>query len=388
MRLGLARLGLPVVVIAAAVGVLLHGVPASGQQQGQPPGGGKGKAVPVTVATAERRDVPVWLDGIGNVQAYNTVTVRSRADGELVKVAFTEGQTVRQGDLLAQIDPRPFQAALDQAQAKKAQDQAQLENAQRDLGRFSELARTQATPRQSLDQARAQVAMLTAAIQGDDAAINAAQVQLGYTTVTAPITGRTGMLLVDQGNIVHASDQNGIVTINQVQPISVVFTLPEQNLPAINRELAKGELAVVAADRDSKEELGRGKLTLVDNQIDPSTGTIRLKATFDNPQSALWPGQFVNVRLLLRTEPNIVAVPGDAVERGAKGLYAYVLTDDGKVDLRWIKVGAMTDGIAVVEDGIKEGEKVVIGGQYRLQPGASVEVRTADAGDQGKGAQQ
>ncbi len=388
MRLGLARLCLPALALAAVAGLLLDGGPAAGQQQGQPPGGGKG--VPVTVATAKRQDVPVWLDGIGNVQAYNTVTIRSRVDGELMKVAFTEGQTVKAGDLLAQIDPRPFQAALDQAKAKKAQDEAQLQNAQRDLERSTDLAQRGFAPRQTLDQQRAQVDQFTAAVQGDDAAIESAQVQLGYATITAPITGRTGMRLVDQGNIVHASDQNGLVTVNQVQPISVVFTLPEQELPGINRELAKGQLTVVATDRDSKEELDHGKLTLVDNQIDPSTGTIRLKATFDNPQGSLWPGQFVNVRLLLRTDTNMVTVPGDAVERGAKGLYAYVVKDDGKVDLRWIKVGTMGDGIAVVEDGIKDGEKVVVGGQYRLQPGASVEVRTADAapnqGDQGKGA--
>ena len=202
MRLGLARLCLPALALAAVAGLLLDGGPAAGQQQGQPPGGGKG--VPVTVATAKRQDVPVWLDGIGNVQAYNTVTIRSRVDGELMKVAFTEGQTVKAGDLLAQIDPRPFQAALDQAKAKKAQDEAQLQNAQRDLDRSTDLAQRGFAPRQTLDQQRAQVDQFTAAVQGDDAAIESAQVQLGYATITAPITGRTGMRLVDQGNIVHA----------------------------------------------------------------------------------------------------------------------------------------------------------------------------------------
>ena len=365
-----------ILVLLTAAGVLLHERRAVSQAQTP---AAPAAAVPVMVAVAERRDVPVWLEGIGNVQAFNSVAVRARVDGELLKVAFHEGQTVKAGDVLAQIDPRPLQAALDQATAKKAQDEAQLQNAQRDLARFTSLAQHDFTSRQSVDQQQAQVAQLTAAVRGDQAAIDAAQVQLDYATIAAPISGRTGIRLVDQGNIVHASDQSGIVVINQVQPITVVFTLPEENLPAINRERAKGPLTVVAVSRGGREELARGELTLVDNQIDTTTGTIKLKATFANDQETLWPGQFVNARLLLRTESNAVTVPSDAVERGANGLYAYVATDDGKADLRWLKVGQISDGTAVVEAGIKEGEKVVVAGQYRLQPGSPIELRTAEA---------
>ena len=377
-----------ILALLTGVGVLLHQWPAVSQAQAP---AGPAAAVPVTVAIARRRDAPVWLDGLGTVQADNSVTVRSQVDGELVEVAFTEGQTVKAGDLLARIDPRPYQAALDQAQARKAQDEAQLQNARLNLARYTDLAQHDFTSRQSLDQQRALVAQLTAAVQGDAAAIESARIQLGHATITAPIAGRTGMRLVDQGNIVHAGDAAGVVVINQVQPIAVLFALPEDDLPAINRELAKNSLQVVALDRTSDEELGRGRLAMVDNHVDTSTGTIRLKASFDDPQNALWPGQFVNARLLVRTEPSVVTVPSDAVERGARGLYAYVVDDRGKADLRWIKVGDIGDGVAVVEDGIEEGEKVVVGGQYRLQPGSRVEIRpanaAADPGDQGEGVQ-
>src|SRR5271165_247507 len=255
-------------------------------------------AIPVSVATAERRDVPIYLTGLGTVQAFNTVTVKTRVDGELVKVAFAEGQDVKAGDLLVQIDPRPFQATLDQAVAKQVQDEANLANAKLDLQRFSDLAARNFTPQQQLDTQRATVTQLEAQIQGDQAAIDSAKTQLDYTTITSPLTGRTGIRLVDQGNIVHATDTTGLVVVTQLQPISVIFTLPEGQLAAVQAALASGPVSIQAMNRDDKHKLDDGTLALVDNQIDQSTGTIRLKGTFPNKSGELWPGEFVNIRLL------------------------------------------------------------------------------------------
>jgi membrane fusion protein, multidrug efflux system len=303
------------------------------------------------------------------------VTIHSRVDGEIVKIAFTEGQDVKTGDLLAQIDPRPLQAALDQAKAKLAQDEAQLENAKLDLARYEALGQKEFASRQSVDTQAATVRQLEATIRGDQAAIDSAQVQLGYATITSPIDGRTGVRLVDQGNIVHASDATGLVVITQLKPISLIFTLPEENLPAINQAMAEGPLAVVALSRDEKDRYGEGRLSLVDNQIDQSTGSIRLKATFPNDNLALWPGQFVNARLLLRTQRNVVTVPSDAVQRGAQGMYAYVVKPDSTVALQPLQVGQISAGTAVIESGVEEGQRVVVAGQYRLQPGTKVELR-------------
>jgi multidrug efflux system membrane fusion protein len=349
--------------------------------------------IPVDAVAASRADVPVYLRGLGTVQAYNTVTVHSRVDGEVVKIAFTEGQDVKIGDLIAQLDPRPLQAQLDQATAKQAQDQAQLDNAKLDLTRFQTLGLREFASRQSVDTQAAMVRQLEATVKGDQAAIDNARVQLGYTTIASPIDGRTGVRLVDQGNIVHATDATGLVVIAQLKPISLVFTLAEDNLPAITKAMAGGALAVIALSRDEKDHYGEGTLSLVDNQIDQSTGTIRLKATFPNADLALWPGQFVNARLLLRTEGNVVTVPSDAVQRGAQGMYAYVVKPDSTVALQPVKVGQISAGTAVIESGIEEGQRVVVAGQYRLQPGAKVAPRAAApaappiaAGDPGNGA--
>ncbi len=331
--------------------------------------------IPVEAAAAVRSDVPVYLRGLGIVQAYNTVNVHSRIDGEIVKVAFTEGQDVKTGDLLVQIDPRPLQAQLDQATAKLAQDEAMLENAKLDLARFQTLGQREFASRQSVDTQAATVRQLEATIKGDQAVIDNARVQLGYTTITSPLDGRTGVRLVDQGNIVHASDATGLVVITQLRPISLIFTLPEDNLAAINRAMADGPLTVIALSRDEKDQYGEGTLSLVDNQIDQATGTVRLKATFANADLALWPGQFVNARLLLRTERNVVTVPSDAVQRGAQGMYAYVVKPDSTVALQPLEVGQIAAGIAVIRSGIAEGQRVVIAGQYRLQPGVKVELR-------------
>jgi multidrug efflux system membrane fusion protein len=328
-------------------------------------------AVPVTAGAAETKNVPVYLTGLGTVQAFNTVVVKVRVDGQLDKVAFTEGQDVKAGDLLAQIDPRPYQAALDQAKAVKAKDEAQLENAKRDLQRFINLH--DFATKQSVDTQTALVRQFEASIQGDQAAIESAQTQLAYSTITAPISGRTGVRLVDQGNIVHAGDANGLVVITQLQPISVMFSLSDRQLTNISREMANGPLKVVAEGRTDHQPLGEGTLTLVDNLIDQSTGTIRLKATFPNEDHALWPGQFINIRLLLRTLQQVVTVPSTAIQRGPNGMYVYVIKPDSTVAMQPVSVGQMNDGTSVVESGLQPGDKIVVRGQYRLQPGTRVQ---------------
>jgi multidrug efflux system membrane fusion protein len=329
---------------------------------------------PIHVAPVERTDFPVVLNGLGTVQATNTVTVRSRVDGQIEKVGFEEGQMVREGDLLVQIDPAPFQATLNQAIAKLAQDQASLTNGKQDLDRTTILSRQGNATQQLLDQRTANVASLTAQVQADQAAIDSARVQLAYTTIKSPLTGRAGFRLVDPGNIVHANDQTGILTITQLQPISVVFTAPEQQLPAINDALASGPLKVTAYSSDGKRRLGEGTLKLLDNQVDPASGTIRLKASFDNPDNALWPGLSVTTRLLVRTLKDVVVVPDAAVQRGPNGLYAYVVTPASSAELRDIKVGQIEGGLALVEQGLSPGERIVTSGHYRVQPGGPVRV--------------
>jgi len=341
-------------------------------------------AIPVQVATASQADVPIEETGLGNVQAFNTVTVKVRVDGELQKIGFTEGQTVKPGDLLAQIDPRPFQAQLDQALAKEAQDQAQVANVRLNLARDENLVAHQYATQQTVDNEKASVAQLEAAIKGDEAAIENARVQLGYTTITAPIAGRTGIRLVDQGNIVHATDANGIVVVTQLQPISVIFTLPEADLPSIIDAQEKGPVTITAYNQDDKSELDRGTLALVDNQIDQTTGTLRLKATFPNPHNKLWPGQFVNIRVLLRTEHDVMTVPSGAIQRGATGLYVYRATPDNVAEVQPVEVGPYGDKVAVITAGLHLGDRVVTAGQYRLQPGARLAVATDAPAEQPK----
>jgi multidrug efflux system membrane fusion protein len=335
--------------------------------------------VPVVAGTAATQDVPIYLEGIGTVQAFNTVTVRSRVDGQIDKIAFAEGQDVKQGDLLVQIDPRPLQAQLEQAQAQKVSHQAQLADAKIDLARFTNLAQRGAGTQQAVDTQKALVAQLQANIQADQAAIDNAQVQLGYTTITAPLSARTGMRLVDQGNIVHATDTTGIVVLTQIEPISLVFSLPEDALPDIQREMAKGPLKVLAYSRDDKTQLAEGTLELVDNQIDQTTGMIPLKATFPNKDHALWPGQFVNARLYLTVRHDGITVPAATVQRGPQGTYAYVIKPDSTVETRPVTVGQLRDGIALIDSGLSAGERVVVDGQYKLRPGARVDTRATSA---------
>jgi len=332
------------------------------------------QAAPVHTAIVETKSFPVVLNGLGTVQATNTVTVRSRVDGQIERVAFDEGQMVNEGQLLVQIDPAPFQAALDQAIAKQGQDEASLTNAKQDLQRTSILSKQGNATQQLLDQRTAQVASLAAQVQADQAAIASAKVQLDYTTIKSPLSGRAGFRLVDPGNIVHANDQSGILTITQLQPISVIFTAPEQDLPAITEALKSGPLQVSAFSSDGHKPLADGTLKLIDNQVDVASGTIRLKATFDNKNAALWPGLSVSTRLLIRTIKNVVVVPDSAVQRGPNGLFAYVVTADGKAQLRNLKVGRIEDGQALVEDGLAAGDRIVTSGHYRVQAGGPVEI--------------
>jgi multidrug efflux system membrane fusion protein len=338
-----------------------------GLQQGQ-------TATPVHAAIVERRDFTVFLNGLGTVQATNNVVVRSRVDGQIEKVDFEEGEMVREGDLLVQIDAAPFQAALDAAIAKLAQDQASLTNAKQDLDRTAVLTKHGNATQQLLDQRIATVTSLTALIQADQAAIESAKVQLAYTTIRSPLTGRAGFRLVDSGNIVHATDQNGILTITQLQPIFVVFTAPEQHLPSITEALRSGPLAVTAFTPDGKKRLGDGILKLVDNQVDTASGTIRLKASFDNRDNGLWPGQSVFTRLLVKTLKDVVVVPDLAIQRGPNGLFAYVVTPASTAELRDLKVAQIEDGQALVEHGLSPGERVVTAGQYRVQPGTRLQI--------------
>ena len=334
-------------------------------------------AVPVTLATAEQADFPVYLNGLGTVQGLNTVVVRTRVDGQVEKIDFTEGQIVKQGDILAEIDPRPYQATLDQAKAKKAQDAANLANANLDLQRYTKLG--DFATRQQTDTQRSTVAQVTAQIAADDAAIANAQTQLDYATVRAPITGVTGFRQVDKGNIVNATTQTGIVTIAQIEPISVVFTAPQEQLPDIHDANAAGAVKVTALTTDGKKVLSEGLLAVVNNTVDTSSGTIRLKANFANKDHQLWPGQSVSTRLLVATLPKAIVVPDDAIQHGIDGLYAYAVNADNKAELRKLKVGASVDGRTVIEHGLNAGDRVIVAGQYKVQPGSTVSVAVSDA---------
>ncbi len=341
--------------------------------------------VPVVAGKVEEKNVPIYLDGLGTVQAFNTVTVKARVDGQIDKVAFTEGQDVKEGDLLAQIDPRPFQAALDQAIAKKAQDDAQLANARLVLTRDKDLIDKKVLDQQSYDTQRFLVDQMVATVQADQAAIDNARTQLDYTHITAPLAGRVGVRQVDQGNIIHATDTGGLVVITQLHPISVVFTLPEQNLQSIRDQHPAGDaqnnMQVVAVGRDNTGKLGDGTLAVIDNLIDQTTGTIKLKATFQNDDLRLWPGEFVNARLLLTTRENGLVVPTSVVQRGPQGSYAFVIKDDGTAEMRAIKVAQDEDGQSLIDDGLKAGENVVVDGQYKLQAGSKVAVSNNQGGD-------
>jgi len=333
--------------------------------------------VPVSVATAARKDVPIYFDGLGTVQAYNTVTVHTQVDGQLIDVLFHEGQDVKKDDVLAKIDPRTFKAQYDQAAANKAKDEATLGNARHDLERYTFLGNT--ISKQTVDTQRATVRQLEATVKADQAAVDNANTQLSYTTIASPIDGRTGIRQVDVGNIVHAGDANGLVVITQLQPISVVFSLPQQDLQAINEQLNANpdtKLQVAGMASDNQTVLDNGVLELVDNQIDQNTGTIKLKATFPNDKRMLWPGGFVNTRLLVSTQKDMLVIPTVAVQRGPQNIsYIYVYAPDkGTVAMRTVKVGMVESEDTVIDDGVKEGEQVVTDGMAKLQDGSKVTV--------------
>ena len=336
--------------------------------------------VPVLVATAARADVPVYLDAVGTIKALNTVTVRPQVDGKLLSVNFKEGDDIKKGDLLAKIDPVIYQAQLNQAIAKKAQDEAQLANSKIDLDRYERLAATAAINKQQADTQRALVAQNTALVQADQAAIDNAQAMLGYTTITAPIDGRTGIRMVDEGNYVRSADTNSsIVVITQLQPISVLFNLPQQDLSQVNTAFGKGPLKVEAQRSDNDDVIDRGALRVVDNQVDQTTGTVKLKAEFPNANLQLWPGQFVNIRLLVDTLKEVVVIPTGAVQRGPNGTFVYVVKDDDTVSVRPITVQKQDETQTVISKGLEAPERVVTTGFVRLTDGTRVAIGSGEA---------
>ena len=341
-------------------------------------------AVTVDVAAATRADVPDYLDGLGTVQAYYTARITSRVDGNLDRVAFVEGQTVHKGELLAQIDPRPYRATLDQALAAKAKDEALLANDQRDMQRYLELAPKELASKQQVDTQRMYVAQAQAQVKADEAAAENARTQLNYTTITAPFTGRTGIRQVDPGNIVHATDTTGIVVLTQMQPIALVFTLPQDALPQVAAAMARGEVKVTALARDGSNTLDTGTVTLIDNQIDQTTGTVKIKATFPNAHLALWPGQYATARVLVRVSKDALTIPATALQRGQDGFFAYVVRPDSTVAARNLKVLQAGETTVIISDGLQPGERVVTSNIYRLSPGAKV--RVADSARTGAGA--
>src|ERR1700760_1770071 len=334
-------------------------------------------AVRVGVAPVEKADFPVYLTSLGTVQAFNTVQVRARVDGQIDKIAFTEGQYVQQGDLLTKIDPRPYQAALDQAKAKKEQDEANLANTNLDLQRFLKLG--EFATRQQIDTQRSSVSQLTAQIAADAAAVDNAQTQLDYTDIKAPISGVVGLRQVDIGNILNASAHTAIVSITQVEPIAVIFTAPEDQLPDIKGAQGATPLKTIAITTDGKRPLAEGTLAVVNNQVDSTSGTIRLKAVFENKDHALWPGQSVSTRLLVRTMQGATVVPDDAVQHGTEGLYAYTVDKNNKAELGKIKVSQSIDGRSVIESGLSPGERVIVAGQFKVQPGITVSIAVASS---------
>ncbi len=373
----LYRIGFSICVAA-----FLIGCASSASKPPQANGGGgrggrgqQGQAVPVAITKAESRDLPIVLTGLGAIEAFNTVTIKTRIDGQLVQVAFKEGQQVKQGDLLAVIDPRPYEVQLNQAQANLFKDQAALKDANVNLERFQALYKEGVISKQQLDTQGSQVGQFEGAVRADQALIEMQKLNLFYTRITAPVSGRVGLRLVDIGNMVHASDPNGLLVLTQLQPIASVFTLPEDNLPTVARYMKRGTLHVEAYSRDDQTKLADGKLLTIDNQIDPSTGTGKLKAVFENRDNTLWPNQFVNMHLLLEVRKNNTVIPAAAVQRGPQGTYVFTVKTDNTAEMRPISVSLTVGSLAAVDQGLRIGEQVVTDGQDKLQPGTRVEVR-------------
>lgn len=331
-------------------------------------------AIAVDVATASPADVPVYLEGLGTVQAFYTVTVTARVDGQIEKVAFKEGQHVAKGDLLVQIDPRPYRAALGVAVATRDKDQALLANARLDMERYQQLAPEDLASKQTVDTQKALIAQLTAQVKGDEAAVDNARTQLDYTTITSPIEGRTGIRRVDPGNIVHASDTAGMVVVTRLEPIAVMLSLPEESFGELSAALRRGPVTAAALSRDDKQVLDSGTVELIDNQIDQATGTIRVKSIMPNREQRLWPGQFVNVRVQTQLRRQVLTIPAAALERGPEGTFTYVVQPDSTVAVALLTTAEQQGNIVVVESGLTAGQRVVTSNQYRLQPGALVRV--------------
>jgi multidrug efflux system membrane fusion protein len=381
-RRRIAAMAVVAIVVVLALWAWRHFESAPPKPAAPPP-------VPVSTAAVAQREMPVFRTGVGTVGAQQSVTVKVRVDGQLERVDFVEGQDVKAGQLLAQIDPRTFQAQFEQAQAQRARDAAQLSNAHADLARYTNLLAQDAATRQQVDTQKALVAQLEAAVQTDDATIHLQQVQLSYTRIVAPISGRTGARLVDPGNIVHAADPNGIVVINQVDPIAVVFTLPEEAFQDVNRALhaSTQPLQVIAFPRNGETALGSGRLTLLNNQIDTATGTVQLKGSFPNGGHVLWPGQYVNVRLVLGHDPHALVAPASAIQRSQDGEFVWVIDANRKAHNQPVKVRDIQDGVAVIEQGVQANDRVVVDGQYKLREGVVVaEVRPEAAGAPASGA--
>jgi multidrug efflux system membrane fusion protein len=334
-----------------------------------------GRGVPVLAEAVATRDVPVYLRGLGSVSAFNTVTVKARVDGQITKINFREGQEVKQGDLLVEIDPRPYAAQLHTAEANLAKDEASIADAKLNLARFTELWKAGVISQQQYNTQQSLVGQIQGSIGADQAAIENAKLQLVYSRITSPISGRIGLRIVDIGNIVHASDPTGLVVITQLQPIAVLFTLPEDYIPQVMQHMRQAPLDVDAYSRDDRTKLASGKLLTLNNEIDATTGTNKYKAVFPNQDRALWPNQFVNIRLLLETKQNATTVPAAAIQRGSQGTFAYVVKPDNTVEPRVVKVGVTEGNLASIDSGLQPGEMVVTDGQDKLQPGAKVEVQ-------------
>jgi multidrug efflux system membrane fusion protein len=371
------------IVAAVAIAILGGGAFALTRKAAAPPAQTATPTVPVVAGIVSAQNVPIYLRGIGTIIAYNTDIVRSQIQGQLTMIAFTEGQAVRAGDLLAQIDPRPYQSQLEQVTAARDRDQAQLTNAEANLNRYTQLAtKGDATP-QLVDTQKAQVAQLVNAVKSDQALIEQAQVQLEYTRLTSPISGITGVRQVDVGNIIHPTDPNGLVVVTQIEPISLIFTLPETDLPQIQQQMAKGQpLKVLAYSQDDKIELDEGKVDLLNNEILQTTGAVQIKAEFPNTAHRLWPGELVNARLLLETRQNGLTVPAGVVQQAQQGFYAYVIKPDSTVEKRTITVAQTSNGKALIDSGLSANEQVVVDGQYKLQPGSRVTVLHGKAADE------
>lgn len=368
-------------IVAAVVAARLRAAPEaarSSQGAGQGAGNPAARAVPVIAVPVREQDVPIYLDGLGNVAAYRTVSVKSQVDGRLNEVLFREGQEVRRGEVLAQIDPRPFLIQLRQAEGALARDQALLESGRRNLERFTTLREQKLIAQQQEDDQRAAVGQLEGAVRIDEAQIENAKLNLEYARIVSPIDGITGVRQVDPGNLVHATDQNGIVVITQLDPISVIFTLPAENLTRVAEQMRRGPLRVEAYSQDGVTQLATGTLEVIDNQINVNTATMRLKATFPNPKRLLWPNQFVKARLLLTTDKNAIVVPAPAVQRGPKGLFVYVIKPDQTVEARPVEVALTQGDLTVIRSGLKAGEQVVTDGQNQLRPDSKVQPRSGD----------